>query len=111
LQEYEEEDPNSKENLLHIIEYLEKTIIDLKIQLEEVIRSQLNEKEEIVKKIEAKVVFLRKELEKTIDQLKFGKSTKILDDILNCQRSPSDKTELGYNQDQKTSNEASRSIV
>ena len=43
--------------------------------------------------------------------MKFGKSTKILDDILNFQTSPFDKTGLGYNPNQNTSNEASSSIV
>ena len=34
--------------------------------------------------------------------LKFGKSIEILDNILNCQRSPFLKTGLGYNDKQKT---------
>ena len=40
-------------------------------------RSQLNENEENCENLE-EFIFLRKELEKTTDQLKFGKSTKIL---------------------------------
>ena len=62
-------------------------------------------------KLEAKVVFLRKELEKTIDQLKFWKSTKILDGLLNYRRSSFDKVGLGYNQDQNTFDEDSSYIV
>jgi hypothetical protein len=54
--------------------------------IEEVVRIQLKEKEENHKKIEVKIVSLRKKLEKSIDQLnrrlKFGKSTKILVNIL-----------------------------
>jgi hypothetical protein len=104
LQKYEEED--------HDLEETEKTIIILKTQLEEekrieeVVRSQLKEKEENCKKLEAEIISLRKELEKTIDQLnrslKFGKSTEILDNILSFQRSPFIKTGLGYNEKQKT---------
>ena len=65
-------------------------------------RSRLNEKEENCEKIKAEVVFLRKDLEKTYDQLDFGKSTKIVGDILNYQRLCFDQTWLGYNWEQKT---------
>jgi hypothetical protein len=55
--------------------------------IEELVRNQLKEKEENCEKLEAEIISLRKELEKTIDllsrSLKFGKSTKILDNILN----------------------------
>lgn len=73
LQEDEEEDPKLKEKVSHSIEYSRKTIIYLKIQLEEekiikeVIRRNLNEKEENFQKIDLEVVFLRKEPEKTTD--------------------------------------------
>jgi hypothetical protein len=66
----------------------------------------VKEKEENCKKIEVEIVSLRKELEKTTNQLnrrlKFGKSTEILYDILNCQRSPFIKTGLYYDKKQKT---------
>jgi hypothetical protein len=69
-----------------------------------VVRSQLKEKEENCEKIEDEIISLRKELEKTIDQLsrslKFGKSTEILDNILIHQRSPFIKTCLGYDEKQ-----------
>jgi hypothetical protein len=52
------------------------------------------------------IVSLRKEIEKKMVQLskilKFGKSTEILDDILSYQRSPFIKTNLGYEEKQKT---------
>jgi hypothetical protein len=71
-----------------------------------VVRSQLQEKEEKYKKLEAEIVSLRKELEKTTHQLNrslnFGKSTEILDNILSCQRSPFIKTGLGYEKKQNT---------
>jgi hypothetical protein len=77
--------------------------------IEEVVRSQLKEKEENCEKLEAEIVSLRKELEKTTDQLsrslKFGKSTEILDNILSYQRSPFIKTGLGYDEKQKTPRE------
>ena len=57
----------------------------------EVIRCQLNEKQEDCEKLEPKVVFLINELDKTFDKLKFGKGYKILDGILNYQRSFFDK--------------------
>jgi hypothetical protein len=64
----------------------------------------LKEKEENCEKLEAEIIFLRKELEKTTDQLnrslKFGKSIEILNNILNFQRSPFIDTILGYNQKQ-----------
>jgi hypothetical protein len=74
--------------------------------IEKVVRIQLKEKEENYEKLEDEMVSLRKELEKTIDQLnkrlKFGKSTKILDIILSFQRSPFIKIGLGYNEKQNT---------
>jgi hypothetical protein len=104
LQKHEKKD--------HDLEETKKTIIILKTQLEEakrieeVVRSQLKEKEENCEKLEAEIVSLRKELEKTIDQLnrslKFGKSTEILDNILSFQRSPFIKTGLGYDDKQNT---------
>jgi hypothetical protein len=63
------------------------------------VRSQLKEKEENCENVEEKIVSLRKELEKTTDQLNrsliFGKSTKILDNTLSFQRSPLIKIGLG----------------
>jgi capsule polysaccharide export protein KpsE/RkpR len=77
-----------------------KTQLEEEKRIEEVVRSQLKEKEENCEKLEAEIVSLRKELEKTTNQLsrslKFGKSTEILDNILSYQRSPFIKTGLGY---------------
>jgi hypothetical protein len=104
LQKYEKKD--------HDLDETEKIVITLKTQLEEakrieeVVRSQLKEKKENCKKPEAEVISLKKELEKTIDQLnrslKFGKSTKVLDNILSYQSSPFIKTGLGYDEKQNT---------
>jgi hypothetical protein len=63
-----------------------------------VVRIQLKENEENSKKLEDKLVSLRKDLEKPTAQLnkslKFEKSTEILDDIINFQRSPFINTSL-----------------
>lgn len=53
-------------------------------------------------KIEAKIISLRKDLDKVNHQLqlKFGKNTEALDQILGCQRSLHVKTSIGFD-DQK----------
>jgi hypothetical protein len=75
--------------------------------IEEVISKQLNEKQQDCEKLEAEIVFLKRELEKGNNQSRFENSSKILDDILNSQRSSSNKTGLGY--DQNKSNKGSNS--
>ena len=54
---------------------------------------QVNEKEESCHKLEADVVDLRKKVEKSN---KFLNSSQILNEILESQRSPNDKSGLGY---------------
>lgn len=75
------------------------------------IRCQLDEKQENCERLKPKVVFLRRALDKTYDQLKFVKSAKIIDSICICKIFPFDKTKLGYNRDQNPSNESSSSTV
>ena len=76
-----------------------ETIVHLKTQIEEakrveeLLKNQINEKEESYHKLEAKVVYLRKKVEKSN---KFLNSSRILDEILESQRSPCDKSGLGY---------------
>jgi hypothetical protein len=86
LYKHEKKDNDLEETKKTII--IPKTQLEEEKMIEEVVRSQLNEKEEKCKKLEVEIVSLRKEIEKTIDQLnrllKFGKSTKILDNILSC---------------------------
>ena len=88
----------------HDLDEIEKAIVILNTKLqkaeriEEVVRSQLKEKEEICEKLEFEVVSLREELEKSNAQLhKSLNTTKTLNKILNCQTSPLIKTCLGYN--------------
>ena len=117
MQEYEEEDHDSKVKISQSPEEIEKTIIGLKIQLEEakgtkeVVRSQLKGKEEICEKLEYEIVSLWKELEKPTTQLnislKLEKSAKILDDIINCQRSLFINIGLGYDKNQNTPKKSS----
>jgi hypothetical protein len=77
---------------------IKKIIIYLKTQLQEskiieyILIEQLNEKQQDCEKREAKIVLLKKEPEKGKKHSRFENSSKILDDILNSQRSPKDKT-------------------
>jgi hypothetical protein len=56
--------------------------------------NQIKEKDNICEKLEAKIVSLRKYLEKSKTQMniKFVRGSEILDNILNNQRSPDEKT-------------------
>ena len=84
------------------LEATRKTNIDLKTQLEEtkrveeIMKLQLEEKEKTNQKLEMEVVSLRKKIEKSNNHVKFNSSSVILDKILDFQRSPFDKSALGY---------------
>jgi hypothetical protein len=103
-----------------ILEEIDKTIINLMIQLEEeknmeeVVRIQLKEKERNCEKLEDKIVSSRKELEKSTTHLnrslKFEKRTKILDYIIQIQILPLIKIGLGYGKIHMTTKEYSKSI-
>jgi hypothetical protein len=77
---------------LKIIVHL-KTQIEEAKRVEELLKNQVNEKEESCHKLEAEVVDLRKKVEKSN---KFLNSSTILNEILESQRSPNDKSGLGY---------------
>jgi hypothetical protein len=76
-----------------------ETIVHIKIQIEEakrieeLLKIQLNEKEESCCKLEAEIVVLGKKVEKSN---KFLNSSQILDEILESQRSSCDESGLGY---------------
>jgi hypothetical protein len=70
-----------------------KTQIEEAKRVEELLKNQINEKEESCHKLEAEVVDLRKKVEKSN---KFLNSSQILNEILESQRSPNDKSGLGY---------------
>jgi hypothetical protein len=73
-----------------------KTQIEEAKRVEELLKNQVNEKEESCHKLEAEVVDLRKKVEKSN---KFLNSSTILNEILDSQRSPNDKSGLGYNKE------------
>jgi hypothetical protein len=78
----------SFETIVHL-----KTQIEESIRIDELFKNQINEKEVSCCKLEAEVVDLRKKVEKSN---KFFNSSLILDEILEIQRSPYDKSGLGY---------------
>jgi hypothetical protein len=84
---------------------LEQMITKLKVQIEEdkrieeALKEQLEEKDKIIGNLEAEVVTLRKDIQKKNMQ----NSSKVLDDIINSQKSHLDKSRLGYNQTEKGS--------
>jgi hypothetical protein len=63
------------------------------------LKKQVNEKEESCHKLEAEVVDLRKKVEKSNIHIKLINNSTILDEILDIQRSPNDKSGLGYNKE------------
>ena len=67
--------------------------------MKEVILQQLNDKKQVCEKLEAGINLLKSEIEKEKKGSQFGNSSKNLDEILNSQRSPKNKTGLGYTQD------------
>jgi predicted RNase H-like nuclease (RuvC/YqgF family) len=84
---------------------LEQMITNLKVQIEEdkrieeALKEQLEEKDKIIGNLKAEIVTLRKDLQKKNMQ----NSSKVLDDIINIQKSHHDKFGLGYNQTKKGS--------
>jgi hypothetical protein len=78
--------------IFEIIVHLKTQIEEAKM-VEELLKYQVNEKEESCHKLETEVVDLRKKVEKSN---KFLNSSKILNEILESQRSPNDKSGLGY---------------
>ena len=66
--------------------------------IEESLRKQLEEKEEIQEELEKEIVVLRRKLQKENIKQNFNKSIEILNQIIDSQRPIHDKTRLGYNQ-------------
>ena len=79
--------------ILEVIVHL-KTQIEEAKRVEELLKNEVNEKEEPCHKLEVKVVDLRKKVEKSN---KFLNISTISNEILDSQRSPNDKSGLGYN--------------
>jgi chromosome segregation ATPase len=78
----------SLETIVHL-----KTQIEEAKRIEEILKNQINEKEESCHKLESEVVDLRNKVEKSN---KFLNSSQILNEILESQRSTNDKSGLGY---------------
>src|SRR3984957_21135792 len=68
-------------------------------RIEEALKEQLEGKDGIIGNLEAKIVTLRKNIQKKNMQ----NSSKVLDDIINSKKSHLDKFRLGYNQTEKGS--------
>eukprot|EP00253_Pinus_taeda_P036458 PITA_36458 len=86
------------------VDYFHEEITRLKRCIEEknmiidTLQSKIDEKERHLEKLEGEIVGLRKEIEKTkAINLKFVKGSETLNEIINVQRSPLNKTGLGYN--------------
>jgi chromosome segregation ATPase len=103
-----EEKKKVDDELRKILEDLKETReinVNLRTQLEEakrieeLLKNQVNEKEESCHKMEAEVVDLRRKAEKSNTHVKFMNNSIILDEILDSQRSPNDKSGLGYNKE------------
>jgi hypothetical protein len=63
------------------------------------LKNKINEKEESCHKLEDEVVDIRKKIEKSNTHTKFMNNSTILDELLDSQRSPHDKSVLGYNKE------------
>jgi vacuolar-type H+-ATPase subunit H len=78
-------------------------ITNLKVQIEEdkiieeTLKEQLEEKDKIIGNLEAKIVTLRKDIQKK----NMRNIPKVLDNIINSKKSHHDKSGLGYNQTEK----------
>jgi hypothetical protein len=113
LQEFEESHQSREIDASRTIKESEQIISDLKSQLleakiiEEVILKQLNDREQVCEKLEAEIELLKGELEKEKKGSKFENSSNILDEILSSQRSPNNKTGLGYTQDSTSTSQGS----
>jgi hypothetical protein len=73
-----------------------KTQIEEDKRVEELVKNQVNEKEESCHNLEAEVVDLRKKVDKSN---KFLNNSTVLNEILDIQISPNDKSGLGYNKE------------
>ena len=72
---------------------------------EEDLKDQLEEKDKSYQKLEAEVVELKKNVGQSEVNGKFKICSSILDEILESQRSPFDKTGLGYSKKMKETEE------
>ena len=83
-----------------------KTYLQEAKRIEQILKNQLEEKEQTIQRLEMEVVGPRKKGEKNDAFLKFKDSSTVLDKILDCQRSPCDKTSLGYKKEKEKSEDS-----
>jgi hypothetical protein len=76
-----------------------KTQIEEAKRIEELLKNLINEKEVSCHKLEVEVVDFRNKVEKSNTHIKFMNNSTILDEILDSQRYPHDKSGLGYNKE------------
>jgi hypothetical protein len=76
-----------------------KSQIEESKRKEELLKNKINEKEESCHKLEVEFFYLRKKVEKSKNHIKFMNNSTILDEILDSQISPNDKSGLGYNKE------------
>jgi predicted nuclease with TOPRIM domain len=92
--------------ILTDLEEIRESNVNMNTQLEEakrreeVVKNNLNEREESCHKLEAEVVDLRKKVDKSNTHVKFMNNSTILDEILDIQRSQNDKSSIGYNKEE-----------
>ena len=84
----------------HIISELEAQIINAK-RIEEDLNLQLKRRIQESNKLEEEIIQFKKKLDEGSIKSKFENSSRILDDILNSQRSSSDRSGLGLNKEKK----------
>jgi hypothetical protein len=63
------------------------------------LKNQVNEKEESFHELEVEILYLRRKTKKSNSHIKFMNSSTILNEILDSQISPNDKSSLGYNKE------------
>ena len=78
---------------------LEQMITNLKVQIEEALKEQLEGRDVIIENLEAEIVTLRKD----IQNKNMHNNSKFLNDIISMKRPNHDKSILGYNQTEKGS--------
>ena len=97
----QKEEPEDPAEELREVNHDLKTQLEEAKRIEENLKIQLEEKEETIQKLEMEAVGLRKKGEKNNAFVKFKDSLVVIDKILDCQKSPCDKTSLGYKKDKE----------
>ena len=84
----------------HIISELESQLLDAK-RIEEDLNMQFNRRIQESDRFEKEIIQCKKNIDEGSIKSKFENSSRIIDDILNNQRSSSDRSGLGFNKEKK----------